>query len=1798
MTLQQREYFLALSESRSKDADSLDRPNMRGVKRSITDKYSDPAHFVYELIQNADDAKAKSASFELFPDRVIFRHDGTRRFLVSNPDNEEYDYDNQRLGDINAITGIGFSSKPEENRKGNTIGKFGLGFKSIFQYTHSPEIYDPDVAFRIDRIIVPRLLDKDWDGRKPDETVFVFPFDNKEAFNPEGVIAAKFKALLLPTLFLNNLEKVSYKYGSEAGEYSKKILEHYDWILNNVPLTCDLIDYSQKTSSGESHVSLWLFGRTDDANHKFSVGYVTDGEGHLVPAQYKAFCFFPTKHETGLKFIIHAPFLLTDSREGIKSDAPHNADMVHKLADLSYDSFIVLREIGEKTGRRFIEDSIVDILPVAIQDYTDTLDFNPFYRRILNLFVGERILPSLDGCIYGRNAYWPESQQQVAVFSPSQLKLLYHNSEASWVFPNRWYGGRYQKGSDSGSYSFIERVVGNRVSELSILDVITAGFIESQSREWLPKLYKWLNGDAERRNKAKRLPIFLNQNGKACAAFDKEGRHILFLPVETESHQETVLQDLLGDESVQALIREYEIKEPDMVDHARWLIQKKLPQAEGSEYDEIWRFLLKYYCSLPPSDRNEFSNELKEAPPRLWSHNCKTGEVSLLAPSTLYFETEDLKRFFCYCGAVAFVDEQHYQGLVGEKFRDDIRELLGSLGVASIPRLKNVELSHSEAYAIKGTKWAYSTGFDKWTEPQIDGLPEAFKALDVEFDVAVQKELSLVIWKTLAALAKSCEVTSVWGAYYGLERKLRGSHEYFYRTGRSEPFDSRNLTLMKNSAWVFSVSGEMCVPGELTKQSIAPAYKSVPGCELLFSLLNIKDPPIENSELSSFELARQNLSDDDKKDLELGRAARAAGYTKEQVDAIAAENARLKEEIRQRDLADAKTAKTKVQNDDGQASSSEDEAEPDNISEPSLEKNVHVIEHHRTSPTRGSVVDRIMSGIEDFKKQYDSSGSPPPPLPDPYAEAEDDDEQLPRSIDFAKKIQASEQKEARAIAELERGSRLQNEAAQAEKYTFGWFKKLLELELLGKEKESAERREITICFTKIDREPGTEKTFVLKRPSRNLPQWLEDLTGIPLDIVVGNRTLSPSPVIEVMSVQSFNLRVKLKTAKALEGVNLDDVVEVRFAAKNPDFILAALRQGLQALPFEDSKNLKTDITENIEFIFGPPGTGKTTFLSEKRILTLMRRPQGCRVLVLTPTNKAADVLSRRVIERMSGDDSYKNWLVRFGATGDEELERSGVCPGKDIDLTGLTRCTVVTTIARFPYDFCLPGNAPKQNLVDLKWDYIVVDEASMIPLVNIIYPLYKKPEAHFIVAGDPFQIEPIIACELWKDENIYKMVELNDFANPHTCRNHPVTKLTTQYRSIPSVGRIFSEYRYKGILAHARKEDSFRSLEVPNFIDIRPLTLLKFPVSPYESIYRLKRLGLNGGSSYQIYSALFAFEFVCSIAKKMLPQSEKFRIGVISPYRAQADMVQRLVDSVALPDFIQISAGTVHGFQGDECEMIIALFNPPPGISGKKGSFINKKNIINVAISRARDYLVMIMPNDHTQDLENMVEVRKVEALMRQDAANVIIHSTGSVEAAMFGAEDYIEANTFSTGHQTVNVYGVPEKRYEIRTDDTAVDVQLHINKQTEKKSDITREEDGEQEPLPPAEMGIQEVANDESENVVDGFLRLVKVKFPDGLSFSEEEIRTLERSYCKRMSSEIRLQMEKQLFRRSDGLWFHPESITPKEDQELLVERFRNGSAGLMPIAFNECLKEYMRGLEEPQDLRGFFRMIKSIQH
>ena len=130
-----RKHFEALHADRAESADMLEKPSMRGIKNSVVEKYSDQAHFIYELLQNADDAHATTARFVLKRDCLIFAHNGSRHFSVSNPATEDADSACGALGDINAITSIANSNKTEAS-----IGKFGVGFKAVFAYTSTPGI--------------------------------------------------------------------------------------------------------------------------------------------------------------------------------------------------------------------------------------------------------------------------------------------------------------------------------------------------------------------------------------------------------------------------------------------------------------------------------------------------------------------------------------------------------------------------------------------------------------------------------------------------------------------------------------------------------------------------------------------------------------------------------------------------------------------------------------------------------------------------------------------------------------------------------------------------------------------------------------------------------------------------------------------------------------------------------------------------------------------------------------------------------------------------------------------------------------------------------------------------------------------------------------------------------------------------------------------------------------------------------------------------------------------------------------------------------------------------------------------------------------------------------------------------------------------------------------------------------------------------------------------------------------------------------------------------------------------------
>jgi len=1581
MNRQDELYFAALTAYRASGADLLEQPYMRGVKTSVVEKYSDQAHFIYELIQNADDAGATSARFDLRDDELIFAHNGTRRFSISNPDTEGSDSGTGKLGDINAITSIANS-----NKTSSSIGKFGVGFKAVFQYTQTPSVYDPNFRFRIERFIVPVKIENDYVGRKPEETLFVFPFDHTDRSPEEAYedISHKLHTLVYPILFLSNLNEISYGSLERTGIYTRSNSEKI--VFENT--VARLFTLSQNCDNGEKEViedRLWLFSRTDEHGFTYSVGYELNKEGKLTASNYPAFCFFPTKEDTGLNFMIHAPFLLTDSREGIKAGEKHNRNMIILLSELAADSLIYLKEIGQRRGMTLIDDNIFEIIPYDESSFNEIYDnnrisFKPFFTTIKNTFRNEELLPSLGGFASASNAYWASVPQIAEVFSNDQLAVLLINQSADWVFTS--IGRAEISRANKKLLEYIDAITNGWYDHDKILKLIKTDFIETQTVDWLHKFYKYIFESSERKKLIKSKPIFLNQDNKAVAAFDANDQVILFLPIEDVSGYQTVNKMLLENPETAEFIRSFGITAPSLKDE---IYNKILPlylSNEGLDTRPHFKKFFKYYKECPAVEQESFIKLIKDCEFVLYF--TEEDEAHYRGKGNeLYFPNDELKKWFKYKPDTRFVDWDEYQSLMTDQNDEKyLLKFLMDLGVNNEPRIIAYTMSRDEADKLE-LDWTYSTREQTWTNQYIDGCEEIIEALILHNDTG----LSVIVWNQLLKFVKDGHYDDV---FYG-------RHDYFYRNPQCEIFESRVANHLLSKPWLFNNEDELVSAEELTLQTMSSLYDTSSNeAEKLMELLEIKEVDEDDEYLTEEQRAKiriANILDD----IPFDDIKRFAEEYREQKQAPSfnSEEARADENCEDEDLTEETTISRVAKEISKRAISGQKERE---TATPSENEN------------------SINSDEDDYTKP---------------------------SIDFSKKIEQAKQRSADEIESIAHLEELTKQALTSQKYSYGWFKAILELESLNAGEKNANSREICISFSKVEHEEGTERTLILKHPSRFIPHYMEDLSDIPLVLHFLNQP-SIKVAVEVVNVKSYTLRAKLKTVAQIDGVDLSLVTEAKIEAKNPVFLWDELRKQFNSLGFDDDYNLQTNLCENIEFVFGPPGTGKTTYLANKVIRPIMQESNDLKVLVLTPTNKAADVLVRRLMEDMGADNSYNDWLLRFGTTNDKVIEQSAVFRDKTFDIREFSRNVTVTTIARFPYDYFLPDKKTRLHLNALKWDYIIFDEASMIPLINIIFPLYKKTPEKFIIAGDPFQIEPITTVNIWKNENIYTMVKLDSFSEPSTTpHQYPVELLTTQYRSIPEIGEVFSHFAYGGVLKHHRTADSQRQLLIDDFFDVKPLNIVKFPVSKYESIYRPKRL--QSKSNYQVYSALFAFEFIKYLSSiiELACEDELFRIGLIAPYRAQSDLVDKLMSSHILPKNIDVQVGTIHGFQGDECDIIIALFNPPPKISTSKEMFLNKLNIINVAISRSRDYLFVIMPDDDTENVENLTLVKKVENLCKKQSCWIEQHSH-SIEEQIFGSKSYIEDNSFSTSHQLVNVYGKPERRYEVRSEDAAIDVQIH----------------------------------------------------------------------------------------------------------------------------------------------------------
>lgn len=1565
----QKELFDKLSQKRQRDAEVLLDWEYRGIWETAIKKYSDSAHFIYELLQNADDAKATWVEFSLESLGLWFKHNGAIKFSISDIDSARTDSEAGTLGHINSITAIGNSTKINEQK----IGKFGIGFKAVFAYSQTPHIYDDTFNFKLENYIVPYEIEPQMNERKPGETVFYFPFNHtsKSAQEAYDEIENKLNSLVQPTLFLSNLQMIAWKSTKNEGVYSKQVLRTE--VFENI--TAELLEVESEKTDVTKKEQIWLFSSAFshfslESHHRIYIGYFLQNEKELETRyKYDAFCFFPTKEETKLKFLIQAPFLLTDNREGIKAGEQWNIEIIQFAAQLAANSLSILKIIGQNDKTYLLNDSILDLIPYNVYEFQEIgnkvkISFKPFYTEISNTFKTDKILPGRNGKYFdSKKAYWASDPELAELFSDQQISKLMDNPDSGLVFVSM--GQKQLNQANKTLEGYINLITRETLDPKKLLRRITISFIEEQTDEWLLKFYSYLGGRKslwdDREKLALKRPILLNQDRKAVVPFNDDlTAPTIFLPSERATSYDTIYKPFTEDEEALDFFKGLGIDKPDL--RAEIFITIIPQYKSGFNYSDKEKILthldafLSYYEVCPTSGQDEYLKMLKGISFIATRKASEPNKRFFCTPSSVYIRNDKLNKYFSSAKEIHFLDEDYYKDYIRGERKSTFFKFLSSLGCGYSPRLlsRKVNVNHENKKMFNLLHLEVSQKYyshQTITDKILDGIEEAVSN--------ITPEISGLIWKYI--------LFHIHGkSLYDIESNIMGCFLYYPKRGQYEieqRFESKLSSLLKNAKWLYDKGGKLKSTLEILREDLNEIYFSTEYDSSLFlDFLGIKS---HKQDLA--------LSEEQWNAYKLGKMLQDKGITEDKLSMAI-------------ELIYAKQRR------------------------------------EESAKNRGAESEQAIR--------------------EPHEATADQDEYTKPSVDLQKKIEKLKEQTDAQIEEFTKIEKLNEIIDKAERYSYAWFKALLELEYLSSSESNAQGKELSIQFTKAEKEEGTERTLILRHPSRYIPQYIEDIGDLQIRLYLGEELKTIT--VEVVSVKEYTLRAKLKKSAEISNIDLSKVSRIVIDIKNPVFLLEELRKAFNQLGFEDDFNLQKNLSEDIRFIFGPPGTGKTTYLATNEIIPLMRQDRNLKVLVLTPTNKSADVLTKRIIEEMGNDDTFHHWLFRFGSTTDNTLENNSVVIDKAFDIQTKPKNTTITTIARFAYDYFQPEiHNERLHLKSLEWDYIIIDEASMVNLASITFVLYQKPSAKFIIAGDPFQIHPITLLEHWKDMNIYSIVNLDKFVEPKTIpHDFEIINLRKQYRAIPTIGNVFSQFTYDGILEHHRTGADQKKLTIAGF-DFKDINIIKFPVAKFESIYKPNTLNK---SSYQVYSALFTVEFVQSLAFQIhASHKDKFRIGIICPYKAQATLIEKLLaQQFENNEKVEILIGTIHGFQGDECDIVISIFNPPNSISNNPEMFLNRQNILNVSISRARDYLFILMPDDNTQDIENLDKIKKIEKLIYRFAPDSYsVFESANIEKIMFGSDSYVYDNSFATSHQAVNVYSKPERKYEVRCEEIAIDVQI-----------------------------------------------------------------------------------------------------------------------------------------------------------
>lgn len=359
------------------------------------------------------------------------------------------------------------------------------------------------------------------------------------------------------------------------------------------------------------------------------------------------------------------------------------------------------------------------------------------------------------------------------------------------------------------------------------------------------------------------------------------------------------------------------------------------------------------------------------------------------------------------------------------------------------------------------------------------------------------------------------------------------------------------------------------------------------------------------------------------------------------------------------------------------------------------------------------------------------------------------------------------------------------------------------------------------------------------------------------------------------------------------------------------------------------------------------GTGKTSTLVEAVVQILIKKPES-KILITAQSNCACDEICKRLLNFVSRNKIYRFYspilLYQSKKKIDSNLKSISNLRSKEPEWPSSQEfyhfnIVIVTLVSSIRF------NERKNKK---HFDYIFIDECassvepeSLIPIAAF-GTLGGKISSQIVLLGDHKQLGPVLKSKYASDlclgvSLLERMMHMKQYSN-----NDPkfVTQLLDNFRSHEAILSFSNEKFYDGKLRvkFPKKKANFA-------LNWNLLPNKKFPILLHSSKEVCMKM-MDGNSWFNEVEAKLVKSYVNKLLGKGGINGKKVDqtdIGIISPYKAQQDLLKELLQSKP-----QLEIGTTEYFQGREKKIIIISTVKSNASIG----FLNDERVINLYLTK------------------------------------------------------------------------------------------------------------------------------------------------------------------------------------------------------------------------------------------------------